>query len=104
MAWQLPKDTKKYLNFNFKNNLKLTYNFELEYASYLMKYMQNNDKHKFDNVSDKSYFTTSGLRNYLLRVYPKETRQFLNDVYQYYEELVNKYGKFKNIVANQSSR
>lgn len=37
LAWHLPKETKKYLNFNFKNNLKLTYDFELEYARGLMK-------------------------------------------------------------------
>ena len=36
LAWQLPKSSKKYLNFNFKNNLKITYDFELEYASYIL--------------------------------------------------------------------
>lgn len=37
LAWHLPKECTKYLNFNFKNNLKLTYDFELEYARGLMK-------------------------------------------------------------------
>jgi len=37
LAWHLPKECTKYLNFNFKNNLKLTYDFELEYAKGLMK-------------------------------------------------------------------
>lgn len=36
LAWQLPKETKKYLNFDFKNNLKLTYDFELKYAEYVL--------------------------------------------------------------------
>lgn len=36
LAWHLPKECTKYLNFNFKNNLKLTYDFELEYARGLM--------------------------------------------------------------------
>ncbi|MBQ8209829.1 MAG: 2-C-methyl-D-erythritol 4-phosphate cytidylyltransferase [Clostridia bacterium] len=41
LAWQMPKETTKYLNFNFKNNLKLTYDFELKYAEYVM-----NEKNK----------------------------------------------------------
>ncbi len=36
LAWQLPRETKKYLNFEFKNNLKLTYDFELKYAEYVL--------------------------------------------------------------------
>lgn len=40
LGWHLPKGSKFYLNFEFKNNLKLTYNFELEYASSLMKYIK----------------------------------------------------------------
>lgn len=40
LAWHLPKECTKFLNFNFKNNLKLTYDFELEYARGLMKSIQ----------------------------------------------------------------
>ena len=40
LAWQMPRETKKYLNFNFKNNLKLTYDFELKYASYMLNDMK----------------------------------------------------------------
>ena len=29
LAWQMPRETKKYLNFDFKENLKLTYDFQL---------------------------------------------------------------------------
>ncbi len=36
LAWQMPRETKKYLNFEFKNNLKLTYDFDLKYASYML--------------------------------------------------------------------
>lgn len=39
LAWQLPRETKKYLNFDFKDNLKLTYDFQLRYAEYLMEYL-----------------------------------------------------------------
>lgn len=37
LAWQMPRETKKYLNFDFKNNLKLTYDFQLRYAEYMME-------------------------------------------------------------------
>lgn len=39
LAWQMPRETKKYLNFDFKDNLKLTYDFQLRYAEYLMEYL-----------------------------------------------------------------
>lgn len=41
LAWQLPRETKKYLNFEFKNNLKLTYDFELKYAEYVLSQKNN---------------------------------------------------------------
>lgn len=41
LAWQMPRETKKYLNFNFKNNLKLTYDFEAHYAEYLLEYLKD---------------------------------------------------------------
>lgn len=40
LAWHLPRECTKYLNFDFKNNLKLTYDFELEYARGLMRAIQ----------------------------------------------------------------
>lgn len=103
LAWQLPVDSKKYLNFNFKNNLKLTYNFELKYASYLLDNMDK-QSHDFTNIKDKSFFRTQGLSEYLLRIYPQMTEKWLDDVYWYYKLLVAKYGSFKNITVNQSSR
>lgn len=38
LANQLPKDSKRYLYFDFKQNLKITYNFELEYIGYMLDY------------------------------------------------------------------
>ena len=103
LAWQLPKESKKYLNFNFKNNLKLTYNFELEYAGHLLDYV-NNQNAGFNNVKDKSFFITKGLQDYLLRIHPEETNKWLDEVYIYYRQLINKYGEFKNVSVNQTSR
>lgn len=103
LAWQLPVDSKKYLNFNFKNNIKLTYNFELEYVNHLLNYVSKQPCN-FTNIKDKSFFVTKGLSEYLLRIYPQLTEKWLDDVYLYYKLLITKYGNFKNITVNQSSR
>lgn len=42
LANQLPKDSKRYLNFEFKQNVKITYAFDLEYIGQLLKYFKNN--------------------------------------------------------------
>lgn len=99
----MPADSKRYVNFNFKNNLKLTYNFELQYASFLLNYERlKNEKH-FDNVSSSSFFITKGLSDYLLRIRFEETTDWLNDIFIYYKELINRYGIFNKLVLNQSS-
>lgn len=104
LAWQLPRESKKYLNFNFKNNLKITYDFELEYASYLMKYLEASKSNTFLNVKDKYFFLTEGISNYLLRIYPEQTEKWLSELFLYHKELTNKYGAFREIITNQSSR
>lgn len=43
LAWQMPRETKKYLNFDFKDNLKLTYDFQLKYAEYMMEYQKQQE-------------------------------------------------------------
>lgn len=104
LAWQLPKASTKYLNFNFKNNLKITYNFHLDYVKYLLEQEAVNKSHIFDNISNKYFFVTEGVKEFLLTQYPEETNQWLDEVYLYYQELLNKYGPFKNVLLNQSSR
>lgn len=104
LAWHLPRNTKKYLNFNFKNNLKLTYNFELEYASYLIKYLNENSRTKFTNITNKEFFITEGIRKFILRIYPKETELWINNIFSFYKELENQYGHIKNITLSQTSR
>lgn len=37
LANQLPKDSKRYLYFDFKQNLKITYDFELKYISHILE-------------------------------------------------------------------
>ena len=40
-AGMLPAGSKRYYNFDFRNNLKLTYDFELEYAEMLIRKRKN---------------------------------------------------------------
>ena len=42
IAGMLPKGSKRYYNFDFTNNLKLTYDYELAYAEYLLKHYGEN--------------------------------------------------------------
>ena len=43
LAWQLPRESKKFLYFGFPENLKLTYAYQKQYAEYMLDYYQ---KHK----------------------------------------------------------
>ncbi len=42
LAWQMPRETKKYLNFDFKENLKLTYDFQLREAELMLDERKKN--------------------------------------------------------------
>lgn len=42
IAWQLPRETKKYLNFDFKDNYKLTYEYDIKYMEDRLKYIEEN--------------------------------------------------------------
>lgn len=38
LAWQMPRETKKFLYFGFPENLKLTYAYQKQYAEYMLDY------------------------------------------------------------------
>lgn len=44
IAYQLPKPIKNYYNFDFPQNLKITYDFELEYARQYLKSLENKEE------------------------------------------------------------
>lgn len=96
-------DASRYVNFNFKNNLKLTYDFELKYAEFLLNYQEETNNQEFNNIASGEDFETKGLKQMLLRTKKKITMEWLNSVYIYYKELINKYGEFKDFRLNQSS-
>ena len=99
----MPSDATRYVNFNFKNNLKLTYNFELKYAEFLLNYMQETENQEFDMITSSESFETKGLKKMLLRNKKKQTKQWLEEIFLYYKALINKYGKFSSFSLNQSS-
>lgn len=103
LAWQLPRESKKYLNFDFKNNLKLTYDFQLKYAEYMMEWIHSNELKKNIQVYEKSDFITEGLKAYLLRLYPGETNEWLRMVCDSYNRLAEKWD-IRSFIPNQSSR
>lgn len=63
LACHLPKNSKKFLNYGFKNNLKLTYNFDLEYASFMLKQRENKEI-EFNNIINRDFFISDGIRDY----------------------------------------
>lgn len=102
IANHLPKSAKRYLNFDFKNNLKITYDFELKYAEQMIEYFKNKN-----SVSSKLYekedFITEGLRIYLLRKYNIETNNWLDIISQNYQHLFEKW-QLQSFVLNQTSK
>ncbi|MBR1811966.1 MAG: 2-C-methyl-D-erythritol 4-phosphate cytidylyltransferase [Clostridia bacterium] len=103
LAWQLPRNSKFYLNFDFKNNLKLTYDFQLRYAEYLMDYLAEINAGGNNRIIDKSRFLTEGIRYFLLRIRPVETEQWLDKIAAEYNRLCEKWG-ITSFVPGQNSR
>ncbi|MBQ6164382.1 MAG: 2-C-methyl-D-erythritol 4-phosphate cytidylyltransferase [Clostridia bacterium] len=103
LAWQLPRSTKKYLNFDFKNNLKLTYDFELQYAEFYMDYLASKNLGSSARIIDSSRFVTEGLRYFLLRLRPEETQRWIDNVAAEYNRLSEKWG-LGSFIPSQSSR
>lgn len=99
----MPKSAKRFVNFNFKNNLKLTYDFELKYAEFMLNYQEEKNMQNFDNISSGASFETKGLRKFLIRSKKKQTIEWLNSIYLFYKELKNRYGDFNEFTLNQSS-
>lgn len=103
LAWQLPKDSKFYLNFDFKNNLKLTYDFELRYAEYMMDYLHEIQLKGNLKIYEKSQFVTEGIKYFLMRLYPEKTDKWLGKVASEYGRLSEKW-ELKSFIPSQTSR
>ena len=102
-AGMLPKWAKRYYNFEFKNNLKLTYDFELSYAEFMLSSLGKANRESNIAFFDKSILITEGLKGYLLRTEPKKTLQWIDGVYSYIPKLISKW-ELTSFLPNQLSR
>lgn len=100
MAGMLGKDSKRYYNFDFKYNIKLTYDFELRYIEAMM----NDNSLSAKNIMsfDKDLLYTAGLKKYLLRVERDKTTKWIDDIYNGLQNIINKY-KINSFNSNQTS-
>lgn len=91
VAQQLPKSMRTYLNFNFSDNLKITYKHDLFIAEQLL------------GLQDvKSRFDVKRFKEYLGKNYPIETEQWINDLPQVIDYLKFKW-KFDDYKVNPNS-
>ena len=102
-AGMLPDGSKRYYNFQFTNNIKLTYDFELTYAEILLQNLGKLNSKKNVAFFDKEILLTEGLKMNLLRNQPKETMQWIDMVYANMPRLLAKWD-VTSFLPNQISR
>lgn len=102
-AGMLPKGSKRYYNYNFKNNLKITYDFELKYAEMMLASLGHLNQSSNVAFFDRNILITDGLRMGLLRDHEAQTLRWLDEIYQHMPELISKWG-ITSVLPNQVSR
>lgn len=102
-ACMLPNDCKRLYYYGFKNNLKLTYDFELEYAEYALRHSNKKMPNAKEIYFDKSIFYTEGLKSYLLRNDREKTESWIQRIYTIFPSLINRWG-ITSFLASQTSR
>ena len=102
-AGMLPEGSRRYYNFDFKNNLKLTYDFELAYAEFMLQNLGKVNREKNVAFFEKSVLITEGLKSYLLRIDRERTLQWLDLVYSVMPSLISKW-EITSFLPNQISR
>lgn len=90
-AGMLPKGSKRYYNYDFKHNVKLTYDFESKYLESLLE--SQGFEHNSDNklYFNKDVLYTTGLKHTLLRLHKNETEEFIDKIYSAFPKLISKY-------------
>lgn len=99
MACMLPKEAKRFYYYGFKNNLKLTYDYELRYAEYVLEDQKPTNSIFFE----KELLITQGLKSYLLIRNREETLQWIDFIYAKMPDLIKKWS-ISSFVPNQESR
>lgn len=91
VACQLPKNAKRYYNFEFKENIKITYSEELNYVRYLLDVKANNANLLLDCNSNIDELYTSGIASFLLREMPDETNQWISNIWTILPDVMKKW-------------
>lgn len=102
-AGMLPKGSKRHYNYNFKNNLKITYDFELKYAEMMLASLGHLNQSSNVAFFDRNILITDGLRMGLLREQEQQTLRWLDELYLHMPELISKWG-ITSFLPNQVSR
>lgn len=102
-AGMLPEGSKRYYNFDFKNNLKLTYDFELAYAEYMLQNLGKTNIEKNVTFFDKNILVTEGIKSFLLRNERLKTTQWIDEIYAKMPQLIARWG-ITSFLPNQISR
>lgn len=102
MAGMLGKDIKRYYNFDFKNNIKLTYDFELKYIETMFNYYDSKNRQNNTLLLEKELLYTIGINKYLLRTQNSETSKWIDTIYNLFPIIVDKY-RILSININQTS-
>ena len=102
-AGMLPDGSKRYYNFQFTNNLKLTNDFELTYAELMLQNLGKLNSRKNVAFFDKDILLTEGLKMNLLRTQPEQTMLWIDMVYAAMPRLLSKW-EVTSFLPNQISR
>lgn len=102
-AGMLPKGSKRYYNYDFKNNLKLTYDFELAYAEFALTNIGKINKKSNIAYFDKNILITEGIKSFFLRKEPEKTMRWIDGIYSCLPELIAKWD-ITSFLPNQISR
>lgn len=102
-AGLLPKGSRRKYFYGFKNNLKLTYDFELGYAELMLNNLGKIGNKNNISFFDKRILITEGLKSFLLRIDRERTSNWINDIYIKLPRLLSKWS-ITSFQANQSSR
>ena len=102
-AGMLPDGSKRYYNFDFKNNLKITYDFELTYCEYMLQNLGKTAHEENIAYFDREVLVTEGLKSFLLRTEKEKTLKFIDMVYRNMPRLIAKW-EITSFLPNQISR
>lgn len=102
-AGMLPEEASRYYYYGFKNNLKLTYDFESEYAAVVLQSLGKLNSKKNVAFFDKGILLTEGIKSYLLRNEREKTLQWIDFVYDAMPKIIAKW-ELTSFLPNQLSR